>query len=178
MRKANKKVKEVNINLREQYSNIFRQVEGQVGNGLYREDAVLNKVKIEKFELDVDNYGYWDMLREIKKILIKNKLFISGIKQEDDTLIVETTNDLNRLLYVKYEDLDDEYVNELKEILEEIDNEDDLTDEEKQEIDLEWNIAEQRAEQERYDKLSPEEQEEELNQAIDRHVTGNWGQNF
>lgn len=52
------------------------------------------------------------------------------------------------------------------------------TQEEKDEIIREWAEEDAKIEAERVSKLTPEEVEEELAYKIDKHVTGNWGQDF
>ncbi|WP_205611618.1 hypothetical protein [Clostridium botulinum] len=112
------------LDFRGDYNEIFEKtynfIVEKIGVLKTCEDVYINEHEIE-FEDAID------LLREIKKYLIQNKLFISGTRVEDYKVIIETTTDIYDLLFVPKFDEENYKANELEEIRQEI-KEEEVTD--------------------------------------------------
>lgn len=111
-------------NFRNNYYEVFNNVKGFILGNCYLEDSTVEKIKLGEFEISTE-LEWLDVIREIKKQLIIQKLFITGIKKESNIVVIETTDDIYSLLFV-HEILDSEDVledNEFKKIMQEVDEE-------------------------------------------------------
>ncbi len=101
----NKRRGKVNINLKEIYEEVFKTVEREVVINIYAEVGTLDNVIVKKDDIEIVNlsgfdYDAMEMFREIKKQFIKNNLYPIKITEVDNNLVINTTTNLLKLLYV------------------------------------------------------------------------------
>lgn len=102
------------------YNKIINDLENQISIGCYTEWKTAIEVRIGKVTFNTEEIEHWELKKEIRKELIKQKLYISGIRQEGQTIIIETTDDLFSLLYAReYDEYEAERLEEIKQELKE-----------------------------------------------------------
>ncbi|WP_202906306.1 hypothetical protein [Clostridium botulinum] len=116
------------LDFRGDYSNIFGKAMNFIFINCYTDVGECEEVKIEQNKISTEEIDYIKLEREIEKHLIKNKLFIVGVKKEANAVVIETTkNDIYDLLFVPEFDEENYKANELEEIRQEI-KEEEVTD--------------------------------------------------
>lgn len=113
--------------IKEMYEGVFKAVEHAVEMNICLEDSVVDGVIIKNENKEVARIvenETDDILRSIKKIFIKHKLFPIEMELKDETLIVYTTQDIWKLMYVPSYDTEAYYLEEFNEIKAEIEQED------------------------------------------------------
>ncbi|NFC89034.1 hypothetical protein EXN13_15595 [Clostridium botulinum] len=127
-------------NFRGDYNNIFSKTMNFIGINCFSDIGKCEEVKIEQNKISTEEIDYIQLERKIEKHLIKNKLFIVGVKKEANAVVIETTkNGIYDLLFVPEFDEENYKANELQEIRQEIEEEE-PTDEQKEEIRREQAI--------------------------------------
>ncbi|NFG98638.1 hypothetical protein FDC49_01805 [Clostridium sporogenes] len=86
-------------NFRGDYNNIFSKTMNFIGINCFSDIGRCEKILINDYEVNIGNY-FDELEKDIKKYLIQNKLFISGVKVEKDVIIITATTDIYDLLFV------------------------------------------------------------------------------
>ncbi|HIG0355886.1 TPA: hypothetical protein ACX96U_001174 [Clostridium sporogenes] len=86
-------------NFRGDYNNIFSKTMNFIGINYFSDIGRCEKILINDYEVNISNY-FDELEKDIKKYLIQNKLFISGVKVEKDVIIITATTDIYDLLFV------------------------------------------------------------------------------
>lgn len=110
------------------YNNIINSLQQIVAINLYSIQALLGDVVIqhndrEIIRLDYEDYDLDEIMREIKKQLIKNNLFVYEITEDGNTVTLHTTTDIWSLLFVPAIDEEEQSSIELAKIMYEIEKE-------------------------------------------------------
>lgn len=114
--------------IKRMYEGVFDAVKHAIAINLYTDYASLGDVLIlngenEVARLDYEDYDYEEMIRETKKQLVKNNLYVTEIVAEPNTLVLYTDNDLLSLIFVPEFDEEDYCSIELAKIQCEIEQE-------------------------------------------------------
>ncbi|WP_236884027.1 hypothetical protein [Clostridium botulinum] len=86
-------------NFRGDYNNIFSKTMNFIGINCFSDIGRCEKILINDYEVNIGNY-FDELEKDIKKYLIQNKLFISGVNMEKDVIIITATTDIYDLLFV------------------------------------------------------------------------------
>ncbi|HCL4466674.1 TPA: hypothetical protein N2D78_003474 [Clostridium botulinum] len=100
-------------NFRGDYNKIFSKTMNFIAINCFSDIGKCEKILINDYEVNIGNY-FDELEKDIKKYLIQNKLFISGVKVEEDVIIITVTTDIYDLLFVP-EIKEDEPTDEQKE---------------------------------------------------------------